>query len=61
MKIKILNKNLNHPEADPINYSDIKVYNVDEAPIFTECYNETLDTGTVVISNQTDKIKDKRY
>lgn len=49
MKIKVLNKNNN------------AFYEVDEAPVFVECYNETLDTGTVVISNQTDKIQISPY
>lgn len=61
MKIKILNKNLNHPEADTLDYSDVKVYKIDEAPVFTECYNETLDSGTVVISNQLEKIDISPY
>jgi len=49
MKIKILNKNNN------------SVYEVDEAPVFTECYNETLDTGSIVISNRTSAIKMAPY
>ncbi len=49
MKIQILNKNNN------------QFYEVDEAPIFTECYNETLDTGTVIISNQENEIKIEPY
>ena len=39
MKIKILNRNLTVAN----NYNSSKTYEIDEAPIFTEVYNETLD------------------
>ena len=51
MKIKILNKNL-----VTSSYTSAKTYEIDEAPIFIETYNETLDSGTVIISNQSEKI-----
>lgn len=61
MKIKILNKNLNHPNANLIDYSDVKEYEVDEGAVFTECYNETLDTGTIIISNLEEKLEIEPY
>ena len=39
MKIKILNKNSN------------KIFDIDEGSVFTENYNETLDSATVIINN----------
>ncbi len=49
MKIKILNKNNN------------SVYEVDEAPVLTDTRNETLDSGTIVISNQISKLEMSPY
>lgn len=57
MKIKILNKNLQNPS----NYNSAKSYEVDEAPVFTDLYNETLDSASIVISNQLSKIDIEPY
>lgn len=50
MKISILNKNL-------LDSHTSKIYNVDEPPVISNAYNETLDSGTIIIDNQTDKIE----
>lgn len=49
MKIKILNKNNN------------ALFDVDDGAVFTETYNETLDTGTVTISNLSSPLKMEPY
>lgn len=49
MRIQILNKNNN------------AWYEIDEAPIYTENKNETLDNGTVVISNCSSPIRISPY
>lgn len=53
MKIQILNKNIENNVA--------KRYEVDEAPVATEVKNETLDSATVIVSNQEDKIRVEPY
>lgn len=49
MKMKILNKNSN------------QWFEIDEGPVFTDVKNETLDSGTVIISNQTSPINIEPY
>ena len=55
MKIKFLNKNLTHTNSNE------GWFECTEAPVFTEVKNETLDSGTVVLSNLTSPIDIEPY
>lgn len=57
MYIKILNKNL-QTEND---YTSAKTYEIAEGAVFTYTKNETLDSATIVIENQTEKIEMSPY
>ena len=57
MYIRILNKNL-ETEDD---YTSAKTYEIAEGAVFTYTKNETLDSATIVIENQTEKIEMSPY
>lgn len=51
MRIKILNKNNTHPSATN------GWFEVDEGAVWTQCFNETLDSGVVSVSNLASKLE----
>lgn len=55
MYVKFLNKNQNHPNSDEENFE------IEEGSVFTETKNETLDTGTIIISNLDEPIDLEPY
>lgn len=57
MYIRILNKNL-ETEND---YTSAKTYEIAEGAVFTYTKNETLDSATIVIENQTERIEMSPY
>lgn len=60
MKIQILNKNRINPNGN-WELSNIQAYDVDEGGIINETYNETLDSGTLFVSNLASEIEIEPY